>query len=86
MQLDVDIEPTLRFPYMTSIDKQMDKSEGSFSPVHSMYPYVWTVFLGTWGTLGTCGTLKENKRQESCTIDNRTNAWNNHEHDETQLL
>ncbi len=30
MQLDVDIEPTLRFPHMTSIDKQMDKSEGSF--------------------------------------------------------
>ncbi len=29
MQLDVDIEPTLRFPHMTSIDKQMDKSEGS---------------------------------------------------------
>ncbi len=24
MQLDVDIEPTLRFPHMTSIDKQMD--------------------------------------------------------------
>ncbi len=30
MHLDVDIEPTLRFPHMTSIDKQMDKSEGSF--------------------------------------------------------
>ena len=30
MQLDVDIEPTLRFLHMTSIDKQMDKSEGSF--------------------------------------------------------
>ena len=26
MQLDVDIEPTLRFPHMTSIDKQMDES------------------------------------------------------------
>ncbi len=25
MQLDVDIEPTQRFPHMTSIDKQMDK-------------------------------------------------------------
>ncbi len=34
MQLDVDIEPTLRVPHMTSIDKQMDESEGSFSPVH----------------------------------------------------
>ncbi len=33
MQLDVDIEPTLRFPHMTSIDKQMDESEGSFPPV-----------------------------------------------------
>ena len=30
MQLDVDIEPTLRFPHMTSIDRQMDKSEGSY--------------------------------------------------------
>ncbi len=29
MQLDVDIEPTIRFPHITSIDKQMDKSEGS---------------------------------------------------------
>ncbi len=29
MQLDVDIEPTLRFPHMTSIGRQMDKSEGS---------------------------------------------------------
>ncbi len=27
MQLDVDIEPTLRFPGMTRIDKQMDQSE-----------------------------------------------------------
>ncbi len=26
MQLDVDIEPTLRFPHMTSIDKQKDPS------------------------------------------------------------
>ena len=41
MQLDVDIEPTLRFPHVTSIDKQMDKSEGSF-PLYMvvyMYPY-----------------------------------------------
>ncbi len=35
MQLDVDIEPTLRFPHMISIDKQMDESEGSFFPVHA---------------------------------------------------
>ncbi len=34
MQLDVDIEPILRFPHMTSIDNQMDECEGSFSPVH----------------------------------------------------
>ncbi len=34
MQLDIDIDPTLRFAHMTSIDKQMDKYEGSFSPVH----------------------------------------------------
>ncbi len=27
MQLDVDIEPTLRFPGMTRIGKQMDQSE-----------------------------------------------------------
>ncbi len=27
MQLDVDIEPTLRFPGITSILKQMDQSE-----------------------------------------------------------
>ena len=27
MQLDIDIEPTLRFPGMTSIEKQMDQSE-----------------------------------------------------------
>ncbi len=27
MQLDVDIEPTLRFPGMTSIEKEMDQSE-----------------------------------------------------------
>ena len=27
MQLDIDIEPTLRFPGMTSIDKQLDQSE-----------------------------------------------------------
>ncbi len=27
MQLDIDIEPTLRFPGMTSIDKQIDQSE-----------------------------------------------------------
>ncbi len=33
MQLDVDIEPTLRLPHMTSIDKQMDKSEGCY-PQH----------------------------------------------------
>ncbi len=30
MQIDVDIQPTLRSPHMTNIDKQMDKSEGSF--------------------------------------------------------
>ncbi len=27
MQLDVDIEPTLRFPGMTSVEKQIDQSE-----------------------------------------------------------
>ena len=32
MQLDTDIEPTIRLPHMTSTDKQMDESEGSFSP------------------------------------------------------
>ena len=35
MQLDIDIEPTLRFPYMTSIDKQEDESEGRF-PLYMM--------------------------------------------------
>ncbi len=48
MQLDIDIEPTLRFPHMTSIDKQMDESEGSFSPVHGgiacILMIMWTVF------------------------------------------
>ena len=31
MQLDVDIEPTLRFPGMTSIEKEMDLSESKLS-------------------------------------------------------
>ncbi len=41
MQLDVEIEPTLRFPLMTSIDKQKDKSEMLFPCTrwYSMYPY-----------------------------------------------
>ncbi len=34
MQLDVDIEPTLRFPGMISIDKQMDQSESEVHQVH----------------------------------------------------
>ncbi len=29
MQLDVDIEPTLRFPGMTRIENQMDQSEST---------------------------------------------------------
>ncbi len=33
MQLDIDIEPTLRFPGMTSIDKQMDQSESEVDQV-----------------------------------------------------
>ncbi len=34
MQLDVDIEPTLRIPHMISINNRLDEPKGSFSPVH----------------------------------------------------
>ncbi len=33
MQLNIDIEPTLRLPGMTSIDKQMDQSESKVDQV-----------------------------------------------------
>ncbi len=31
MHIDVDIEPTLRFPDMTSIEKQMDQGQSKFA-------------------------------------------------------
>ena len=42
MQLDVDIEPTLRSPHMTSIENQMDDSEGYMVVYHDNTPVVWT--------------------------------------------
>ena len=80
MQLDVDIEPTLRFPYMTSIDKQMDESEGSFFPVHG-------------GIACTCILMSElflapqtNKPSQNHPLAPCQTAYDKNKHDETQLL
>ncbi len=47
MQLDVDIEPTLRFPHRTGKYKQMEEPEGSFSPVYGGIFWPELIILAT---------------------------------------
>ena len=47
MQLEVDIEPTLRFPGMISIDKEMDQSESEVHQVQLTEPQPAAVY-GIW--------------------------------------
>ncbi len=44
MQLEVDIEPTLRFPGMISIDKEMDQSESEVHQVQLTEPQPAAVY------------------------------------------
>ena len=47
MQLDVDIEPTLKFPCMLSIDKRMDQSESEVHTVQNSSIFGKELELGT---------------------------------------